>query len=239
MHIILSPTKKMKYVDGQEMSKSKLIDKTTEILKELQNKSYTELKDIWKCNDKLAEQNYQRIKNMFEQRPTPALFAYDGIVFKNIAPETLEKEEIDYLTDHLRILSGFYGVLKPLDGVVPYRLEMQAEISIADKKNLYEYWADTIYKELKAPIVNLASKEYTKVVEPYIQNGEMVTCSFYEIVSGKPVQKATYSKMARGEMVRYLAENKVQTVEEIKNFDRNGYIFNPETSTETEYNFYR
>ena len=117
-----------------------------------------------------------------------------------------------------RILSGFYGILKPMDGVTPYRLEMQAKLELNGAKNLYAYWGDRLYKELRDSsgiIVNLASKEYSKCIEKYLQaEDSYITCNFFEEVQGKLVQKGVYCKMARGEMVRFMAENRIEEPEE-------------------------
>ena len=132
MNIIISPTKKMRYVENNlEITESELLEDTLEILSWLKERTYSELKTIWQCNDKIAEQNYERIKSMeLDKRVTPAILAYDGIVFKTIEPEKFSPKEIEYLSDKLKILSGFYGVLSPTDGVVPYRLEMQSKVNI-------------------------------------------------------------------------------------------------------------
>ena len=145
------------------------------------------------------------------------------------------------IQQNLRILSGFYGVLKPLDGVTPYRLEMQAKAGIGANKDLYEFWGASLYEEVvddSHVIVNLASKEYSKCIEKYLKNEDrLITCVFGEIVNGKVVQKGTYAKMARGEMVRYMAENNITEVERIKSFDRLGYEYSEELSTENDFIF--
>ena len=145
MKIILSPAKKM-IVDTDNIAPVELpafIDKTAEILSWMKSKSKEELKAIWKCNDKIAEQNFNRLENMnLYNRLTPAVLAYEGIAFQYMAPSVFEIQQFEYLQNHLRILSAFYGVLKPMDGVTPYRLEMQAKADIGDVKNLYEFWED-------------------------------------------------------------------------------------------------
>ena len=141
MKIILSPAKKM-IVDTDNLAPVELpvyIDKTAEVLNWMKSKSKEELKAIWKCNDKIAEQNFNRLENMdLYNRLTPAVLAYEGIAFQYMAPSVFEDMQLEYVQNHLRILSAFYGALKPMDGVTPYRLEMQAKIRIGDAKNLYE-----------------------------------------------------------------------------------------------------
>lgn len=137
--------------------------------------------------------------------------------------------------------SGFYGLLKPFDGVVPYRLEMQAKAAIGNAKNMYDYWGDSIYQNLTYDdhmILNLASKEYSKAVEPYLQEQDIyITCVFGQVQDGKIVQKATMAKMARGEMVNYLATIDAKSHEDAKGFERLGYQFRRDLSSGTEYVF--
>ena len=172
-----------------------------------------------------------------------------------MAPAVFGGSETDYIQEHLRILSGFYGVLKPFDGVVPYRLEMQAKAS--EEGDLYKFWGDRLYREAAYGedsaqegalnrktgkkggfILNLASKEYSRCVEKYLTPEDtFLTVVFGELTDGKVKQKGTFAKMARGEMVRYLAENAVENPEKIKEFDRLGYRFDQGLSTETEYIF--
>ena len=162
MKIILSPAKKMiTDTDSIEpVALPEFIDKTTELLSWLKDKSKEELKAIWKCNDKIAEQNFYRLENMdIYHILTPAVLSYEGIAFQYMAPSVFEDRQFEYIQNHLRILSAFYGVLKPMDGVTPYRLEMQAKVEIGDAKNLYEYWGDLLYHSViddSRIIINLA-----------------------------------------------------------------------------------
>ena len=139
------------------------------------------------------------------QNLTPALLSYDGIQYTYMAPAVFEDGQYDYVQDHLRILYGFYGVVKPLDGVVPYRLEMQAKAAVSGCKNLYDFWDDSLYWEViddSRIIVNLASKEYSRCIEKYLRpDDRYITCNFGELEGNKVVQKGVYAKMARGEMV--------------------------------------
>ena len=160
-----------------------------------------------------------------------------------MAPAVFEDGQYDYVQEHLRILSGFYGVVKPMDGVVPYRLEMQAKAAVSGYRNLYDFWGDGLYREVvdeSRIIVNLASKEYSKCIEKYLQPEDyFITCVFGELDGEKIVQKGVYAKMARGEMVRYMAANAISEPEEIKAFDWSGYRFREDLSSEDEYIFIR
>ncbi len=246
MKIILSPAKKMiTDTDSIEpVALPEFIDKTTELLSWLKDKSKEELKAIWKCNDKIAEQNFYRLENMdLYHLLTPAVLSYEGIAFQYMAPSVFENRQFEYIQNHLRILSAFYGILKPMDGVTPYRLEMQAKIEIGDVKNLYEYWGDLLYHSViddSRIIVNLASKEYAKCIEKYLTpQDRYITVAFCGLSGDKLVTKGTYAKMARGEMVRFMAENNIDNPIEIQKFDRLGYFFRSDLSSDTEYVFER
>lgn len=246
MKIILSPAKKM-ITDTDSILPVGLpafLDKTKEILDWMKGKSKEELKLIWKCNDKIAEQNFDRLENMnLDKMLTPAILSYEGIAFQYMAPSVFEGGQFKYIQNHLRILSAFYGVVKPMDGVTPYRLEMQAKAAIGDARNLYDYWGDMLYRSViddSRIIVNLASKEYSKCIEKYLTSKDnYITITFCELSGDKLVTKGTYAKMARGEMVRFMAETGIEDPTDIKRFNRLGYVFRADLSSESEYVFER
>lgn len=247
MKIIISPAKKMN-MDTDTFSYEGLpvFLEHTELLKnQIQSMSLEQAQKLWACNDKIAELNYNRFRDMdLKKILTPALISYEGIQYQYMAPRVFSASEWDYVQEHLRILSGFYGVLKPLDGVVSYRLEMQAKFSINDGnniKNLYDFWGRMLYDEIvdkDRMILNLASKEYSKCIEKYLgAEDKFLTCVFGEEKNGKVVQKGTQAKMARGEMVRFMAEHNVESFEGLKAFDRLDYHFEESLSSEREYVF--
>ena len=246
MRIIISPAKQMR-VDTDAFTCSTLpafMEKTEILMHWIRSLSYEEQKKLWACNDKIARQNAERFAHMdLRKNLTPALLAYDGIQYTYMAPAVFEDGQYDYVQEHLRILSGFYGVVKPMDGVVPYRLEMQAKAAVAGHKNLYNFWGDDLYQDVMDDshvLINLASREYSKCIEKYLQPGDRyITCIFGEPEGGKIVQKGVYAKMARGEMVRYMAANTVSEPEEIKAFDWSGYRFREDLSSDEEYVFLR
>ena len=246
MRIILSPAKKMN-VDTDKLEYQGLpvfMEQTQEILDWLRNQSQADLQKLWECNDKIAAQNYKRIKEMdLHRNLTPAILSYEGIAYQYMAPAVFENSCFEYVQEHLRILSGFYGVLKPMDGVTPYRLEMQAKAAFGGHKDLYDLWGSRLYDEVKddsGMIINLASKEYSKCIEKYLKTDDCyITVIFGEMVKGKLVTKGTYAKMARGEMVRYMSENQIENPGDIKNFDRLGYVYRDDLSNETEIVFER
>lgn len=244
MRIIISPAKKMN-IDTDTFPQPTFpifLEETSVLMEWICALSFPEAQKLWQCNDKIAELNYRRFQDMNLRRNlTPALVSYEGIQYQYMAPEVFTRKEWDYVQEHLRILSGFYGVLKPLDGVVPYRLEMQAKARVNETKNLYEFWGDRLYYEVRGEdgiILNLASKEYSKCIEKYLKPEDTyITCVFGEQKDNKVVQKGTQAKMARGEMVRFMAEKGILDVEEIQGFDRLGYHFQEELSSEKEYVF--
>ena len=244
MRIIISPAKKMNIntdlISAQGMPFQ--MDKTEQLMNWMKSKSLEEAKSIWKCNDSLARVNYDRFQQMdLYKNLSPAILSYEGIQYQYMAPAVFEDKSFQYIQEHLRILSGFYGVLKAFDGVTPYRLEMQAKIDVSEYKDLYSFWSDSIYKEVigeKRLVLNLASKEYSKCISKYLQpEDKLVTCIFAENVNGKMVQKGTFAKMARGEMVRFLAERQSKNIEDAKEFNHLGYRFDESLSSENEYLF--
>lgn len=246
MKILISPAKKMKQ-DRDTLPPTGMpvfLEETTEILSWLRKCTPAELQKLWGCNDRIAAQNRERIANMdLKKALTPAILAYEGIQYQYMAPAVFAEGMLAYIQKHLRILSGFYGVLKPMDGVTAYRLEMQAKAKVADSKNLYDFWGSKLYHEVMDQdrmVINLASKEYSQCIERYLQpKDQLITCVFGEISGEKVVQKGTYAKMARGEMVRFMAEAGVEKPEQIKDFCSLDFSYAEEFSTQQEYVFIR
>lgn len=246
MRIILSPAKKMNDIlDSLEPQGFPVyLEQAEEILSWMRGRSHEDLQALWKCNDKIARQNFERLEYMDLQKMlTPAILSYEGIAYQYMAPSVFEDGQIAYVQEHLRILSGFYGVLQPMDGVRPYRLEMQAKAAVGGCKNLYDLWGSRLYEHVRDEsgiIVNLASKEYSKCIEKYLTKEDTyITVTFCERSGQKLVTKGTYAKMARGEMVRYMAQRQIENPRDIREFHRLGYVFRPELSSETEYVFER
>ncbi len=249
MRIIISPAKKMKTdTDSLDYYQLPQFIKDTEVLLAyLKKLSYEKLKSIWNCSDKIASLNYERIQKMdLHSNLTPAILSFEGIQYQYMAPGVFEIKEFAYIEKHLRILSGFYGMLRPFDGVVPYRLEMQAKLGGDDLNSLYEFWnsrlGDKLFSESDC-IINLASKEYSKCISKYLGKSHFgkklrfITCVFGEMNGKKVVEKGTLAKMARGEMVRFMAERQIEDVEDIKNFNRLNYSFADNLSDENTYTF--
>ena len=222
----------------------KFLTNTEGICGQLQSMSYEELKKLWKCNDQIAQLNVRRLREMdLLGRLTPAVLAYEGIQYQYMAPGVFTDQEFGYIQEHLRILSGFYGILRPFDGVTPYRLEMQAKLKIGACKDLYVYWGDRLAKTLFAEtdcILNLASREYSICVSKYLPDtARFITCVFGEENDGKVIEKGTMCKMARGEMVRFMAQYQIENPDQIKSFDRLNYRFDESRSDDSTYIFLR
>lgn len=239
MKIIIAPTKKMQ-VDLDSFpvqAKPEFLQQAKQLQAWMKSLDYQQLKNLWHCSDKLARENYQQlqIQNLDEQL-TPAILAYIGIQYQYMAPDLFTQTALDYIQANLRILSGFYGILRPFDGIARYRLEMQSKVTLPNDDNLYEFWQQQIFDSL-APqpetIINLASVEYAKAITPYLRSSDhFITCLFGELQDGKVKQKATAAKMARGEMVRFMAEHQIEQPRDLKKFDRLNYQFSTKFSDE-------
>ena len=269
MITIISPAKNMRksedwkeLIDEGELSCPRLYEKSNEVLAHMKEYITEEIRAIMKIKEDLAQLNYCRFQRMKpisccknskdgKESPkftgkTPAIFAYDGIQYKSISPESISKDGIEFLNDHLRIISGLYGVLRPFDMIDEYRLEMQTKVKINDKANLYSFWDGSISGNISEDlggegiVLNLASKEYSKTVEKYFDNKKseskikLITCTFKVEKAGKLKVESTASKKARGYMVRYIAENKIDGIEGVKTFDIDGFIYSENESTEKE-----
>lgn len=244
MRIIISPAKKMNIDTDSFLAEStpQFLQDAQQLTAVLQSMDREALKKLWKCSDALVDLNARRLQTMDLSRgQTPAVMAYEGIQYQYMAPDVLDTQSLCYLREHLRILSGLYGILRPFDGVVPYRLEMQARLSVGGCKDLYGFWGDRLARQLAEEtdfVLNLASQEYSRAVKPCLpESATFITCIFGELIQGKPIEKGTLCKMARGQMVRWLAENQITTPEAVKEFDQLGYTFSPALSSNTEFVF--
>lgn len=241
MYILISPAKTMKEERRHTPQGLPVLSEKSKLLhKHLMQMDVLQMKSLMKINDKLAIQNVERFANMrFDKAGICALDAYDGIQFKAMQIEQLGEEEWQYLNHHLRILSGFYGIVRPSDSIYPYRLEMQCRFVTEDSKNLYDFWKDTIAKELpqKEFIINLASKEYDKSVRSYISKERFIDIIFYIKENDKLITRSTQVKQARGRMVNFMAKHKVENLEELTQFAYDGYQYHAELSNDTTFVF--
>ncbi|MDO4663932.1 MAG: peroxide stress protein YaaA [Erysipelotrichaceae bacterium] len=238
MKIIISPAKKMRISEDHDFSLLHPIFQSEhdELLNRLLNKNKDELLHLYQCSEKTLEpvwQNLQLQKEGVALPKSPALLTYEGIAFQYMAPGVFSNEQWDYVNEHLRILSAMYGVLRPLDGIEPYRLEMQQKLD----GSLYEFWGRKLVEQLNDDIIiNLASKEYSKAISAY---QKLIDIRFFEFDQGKYKEKGVYAKMARGAMVRWLAQNQIEDPLQLKQFDEMNYQFDPDASNDHLYVFVR
>lgn len=241
MQIIIAPAKKMR-IDSDSFAPRALpqfLTETRKLLTTMQKLSLTEMQGIWHCSDKLAQTAYTTLRATdLDKTPlTPALMAYVGIQYQTMAPELFTQPALDYAQNNLRILSGFYGILRPFDGIVPYRLEMGSKLPLNGSHSLYHFWGADLYQTLdftNGPVLNLASKEYSQAIAPYLQPGDrFINVIFGHQENGRVKMRATRAKQARGAMVRYLAENMVGDIAGVQHFNDPHYHYAPELSDDT------
>lgn len=232
MQMIIAPAKKMRVAtdDFAPTAKPEFLAEATMLLMQMQKKTLSEMQTIWQCSDKLARTAYATLQSTDLTGPlTPAIMAYVGIQYQSMAPELFTAPALDYVQQHLRILSGFYGVLRPFDGIVPYRLELQSKLPVNGAGDLYCFWGSRLHDALDfsdGPVLNLASKEYSRAVAAYLQPDEqLIDIVFGHLEQGRVKTRATRAKQARGAMVRYLAENNVHALADVRQFDDPQYHF--------------
>ncbi len=233
MKIVLSPAMNM------ENCKNNLIGKTVPIFSDMANELVDRVREInpiyleteLGISSKLVDgvfKYYCDFDNIdFKDRGTQAIIAFRGLAYKNLNPEDFTKEDFEFAMDNLRILSAMYGVLKPTDLIQQYRLDFMC--NFGKKENLYEYWGSLVYDELfkdNEVVLGICSKEYEKLIKPFLQPWDKyVACEFLINKNGKLKAQATASKMARGQMARYIIKNKIEDIEDIKSFDYDGFVY--------------
>lgn len=252
MKIITSPAKLMRVNYESELLSSTdpiFIKEAAFMQSFLRQKSPKFLEELMEISPKLADENWDRNQKWTdkptEQDSTNALFAFTGEVYRGLDAETLGKKEVEYLQNNYRILSGLYGILRPSDRVMLYRLEMGRPFAFDNYENIYQYWKEKVTSYLNSeleegePILNLASNEYGKVIDKKKLKGKWIDFDFYEMKTGKPKTIVVYTKHARGLVVRFCAENNIQNIEEVKAFNYEGYLFDEEKSTDKRLVFTR
>ncbi len=254
MFFVLSPAKNLNEKDPSPVSSFTLPDLLPEaeiLMQELRQLAPQQIAELMHVSDKIALLNAER--NAVWHTPfTPenakqAVFMFNGDVYEGIAADTLKPEQIDYLQQHVRLLSGLYGVLRPLDLMQPYRLEMGTAFANSRGKNLYEYWggritallADTLRAQHADTVVNLASQEYFKAVQPDKLPARIITPVFKDEKNGTYKIISFHAKRARGLMARYAAEHRAADPERLKQFDSEGYAYNEAASSGNQWVFLR
>ena len=227
----------------------KFIDEAAFIQSYLKEKSPKYLSDLMEISQKLADENWERNQN-WKAKPSakesaPAMFAFTGEVYRGLDAKTLDKKAVDYLQKNYRMLSGLYGLLKPSDKIMLYRLEMGRSFEFEHYKNLYEFWREKVTEQLNSElkskdlILNLASSEYSKVLDKKKLNAPVIDFDFYEVKDGKLKTIVVYTKHARGLVVRFCAENQAKTLNDVKAFNLEGYRIDEELSSKTKLVFTR
>tara|TARA_B110001454_G_scaffold19369_1_gene18130 strand:+ start:1683 stop:2444 length:762 start_codon:yes stop_codon:yes gene_type:complete len=253
MVTLISPSKTLNFDDNNSCNLNtdcRLINHTSELHKILVNFSINDLKDLMNVSDKIAELNYNRFKHWEEPSKSDsskqAIYAFKGDVYSGLDAESILENKFDFLQENLRIISGFYGLLRPFDKILPYRLEMSTKLSNSRGKNLYEFWGNNITNLLNNDIedensyvVNLASNEYFKSIKKNKLKNEIITPIFKEFKNGTYKTIAIYAKKARGLMSRFIIDNKIQKPENLKAFNLERYSFDNNLSDDYNYVFIR
>lgn len=253
MLIIISPAKNLgtPTLNRKTISEIDFPKESKELMKVLKTLSPDELSKLMKISPKLSELNYER--NLKWNYPFTseekgiALHMFQGEVYRGIDIETFTETDFSFAQEHLRIISGLYGLLKPADTILPYRLEMGTKLENNNGKNLYEFWGNKITEKINNIIerqnynilVNLASNEYFKSIKKKNLNARIITPSFKEYRNGEYKNITVYAKKARGFMTRFIIKNRIENFEDLKTFDTENYCYNEELSTENEIVFTR
>ena len=252
MKIITSPAKLMNIENSTDLLRStspKFIEEAEFIQTYLKHKSPKYLSELMEISQKLADENWER-NQKWKAKPTakesaPALFAFTGEVYRGLDAKSLDKNAVDYLQKNYRMLSGLYGLLKPSDKIMLYRLEMGRSFEFDEYKNLYSFWSDKITDQLNSEmkkneiLLHLCSNEYGKVINRKKLNHKVIDFDFYELKDGKLKTIVVYTKHARGLMVRFCAETQAKTLNDVKAFNLEGYLIDEERSTDLNLVFTR
>ena len=254
MLLVISPAKTLDFDTPATTginTEAALLLESEKLIKQLQTLAPQDIAGLMKLSDKLADLNYQRFQDWQLPLPEPqakqAVLAFKGDVYTGLDAETLSTGELRFAQQHLRILSGLYGVLRPLDKILAYRLEMGTNLSCGSAKNLYDFWGDKITEQLNAQLkkiksqtlVNLASNEYFKAVNTEVLKANIVTPVFKDWKSGKYKIISFYAKKARGLMSAYAIKNAITDAKALKKFTVAGYAFDKDSSTADQWVFLR
>ena len=251
MILVLSPAKTLDFtpVEDAPATERRFRPETTSLARIARKLTRSDLKRLMDISDKLAELNVERFR-AFKPRSdegVQAAFAFDGDVYDGLQARTLDADGLAWAQQHLRILSGLYGLLRPLDRIQPYRMEMGVKLHNPRGESLYDFWGDRIARTLAADlegqddpvVVNLASQEYFGAVRLKALKRPVISCRFLEEKDGEAKIVSFYAKKARGLMARYAIDRRAERAEALKSFDAAGYRFRPELSSETDWAFAR
>lgn len=254
MLMVISPAKALdeSHINAElSVTEGHFLKQAEELVSVLKPMGPVDIGQLMHLSEKLSELNFQRFQDwqlpMNEEKARPAGFMFKGNVYQGLDIRSLDRSSIDYLQTHLRILSGLYGALRPLDMMLPYRLEMGTSLENPKGKNLYAFWDGKVTQWINGEIeasgtkvlVNLASNEYFKALQKKDIKADVITPQFKDWKNGQYKMISFFAKKARGLMTRYAAENKVEQVEDLKYFDYEGYRFAPDLSSDKDWVFTR
>ena len=250
MLVVVSPAKKLDMspeVEKIKTSKPLFSDDTDRLVKAASQLSEENLQSLMKISPALARLNKERFNNFGNQERKPAAFAFAGDTYTGFDAKSLDEDALRWAQDHMRILSGLYGLLRPLDEIEPYRLEMGSRLKVENTSDLYAYWGSRLSNEINLQakstestlLLNCASQEYFKAVDKKSLELEVITPQFFELTSKGPKQISFYAKKARGAMARYVVENRIATIEDLIQFNLAGYSYNSKESSPFSPVFFR
>ena len=252
MKILLSPAKSLDYksdLPTLKTSEGCFLNEAQYLNNILKEKSPKDLSQLMGVSSSLGELNFQR-NNSWSLPFSPknarqSIYAFSGDVYRGLDSYTIDEGEIDFMQNSIRIISGLYGLLKPLDLIQPYRLEMGTKMPVDDNKNLYEYWRQKITNQLNKelsndePVLNLASNEYFKAIDRKVVKTDIYTANFKQLKNGEYKTIAIFSKKARGMMTRFIIDNNITHINDLKSFNYDGYMFHESLSSKNEFIFTR
>jgi len=254
MIITLSPSKGQDFetpVSAGSVTQPQMLDESLLLIEELRKYTAGQLRELMSVSENIARLNVERYQSFTtpftERNARPALFAFKGDVYRGIPVGEYTRNDLDFAQAHLRMLSGLYGCLRPLDLMQPYRLEMKTRLKNPRGENLYQFWGDRLTECLNAELknhreptlVNLASNEYSKAVKPKLLQGRLLDIAFKEEKNGKVRVIAVFAKRARGMMADYIIRNRLEESAAIKAFDREGYRYSAQDSDNRQWVFVR
>ena len=252
MKILLSPAKSLDYksdLPSLKTSEGCFLNEAQYLNNILKEKSPKDLSDLMGVSSSLGELNYQRNNSwslpFSAKNARQSIYAFSGDVYRGLDSYTIEEDKIDFMQNSVRIISGLYGLLKPLDLIQPYRLEMGTKMPVGDNKNLYEYWRQKITTQLNSeldenePVLNLASNEYFKAIDTKVVKTDIFTANFKHLKNGEFKTIAIFSKKARGMMTRFIIDKNITDVNDLKSFNYDGYMFHESLSSKNEFIFTR
>ena len=243
MKVLLSPAKSLDFKSKLPTEKNSFLcfEKEAEYLNSiLKTKSPKDLSELMGVSSKIADLNYERNHEwslpFTKKNSRQAVYAFSGDVYKGLDAYSINTNKIDFMDSTVRIISGLYGIIKPLDLIQPYRLEMGTKLSFDSNKNLYDYWREKITNQLNSelsenePVLNLASNEYFKAIDTKVIRSDVYSANFKQLKNGEYKIIAIFSKKARGMMTRFIIDNKITEIKDLKMFDYDGYTFSENLS---------